>query len=155
MSLEIILSIAAILLATFSLILSIFVVFRDRSNLKAESKVFKHEESGEYYNLYLKATNEGRRPIVLVYLLGKYEEKKESYIYIDHKNNGKKLDECEFYENRIGKHDGEMCAFELTGDLYELVDLLFIDSSGHKYKIKDSKKNIKLLRESNHSLGMS
>lgn len=103
---ETILSFSAVVISIVSLGVSIYVALRDRPKLKAECRVFKHDETDEYSHLYIKAVNEGRRPVTLLYLMGIYTENEKSGYLLE--NGGRKLKENDFLEERIGKFDGMM-----------------------------------------------
>lgn len=155
MTVQLAISIAAIVLSVCSFILSTYVALRDRSRLKTESHAYRHDETGEYYSFYFKVVNAGRRPIVRTLIEGTYDNNHRSGQYIDYENKGIKLAEGEYYEHHLGKFDGLMvCDPQGDGDFFDLLDLFVVDSANRKYKIKDAKKNIHLLRSSKHPLGV-
>lgn len=155
MTAQLALSIAAIVLSVCSFGLSAYVAFRDRSRLKTESHAYQHEQTGEYYSLYFKVVNAGRRPIVLTLIEGSYENNHKCGTFINYENKGIKLEEGEFYEHRFGKHDGIMvCDPQGVGDSFNLVDLSVVDSANRKYRIKNAKENVQLLWSSKHPLGV-
>ena len=147
------LSIIAIAISFLSLGVSIFVVVRDRSNLTAECIVFKHDETDEYSHLYIKAVNEGRRPLTLLYLMGLYTENEKSGYLLE--NGGVKLEEGGYREERIGKFDGMMIHTGRYGEKdCQLVDLYFEDSAGKQYPVKNAKECLEKLWASKHPLGV-
>ncbi len=155
MTTELAISITAIILAILSFGLSLYVVLRDRSNLITESQAYQHQESGEYYCLYFKVVNSGRRPIVLTMIEGVYEENHTCGEFIDHENKGIKLEEGEFYEHRFGKYDGIMVCDPLEqSEFFNIIDLRIVDSAGNKYGIKNAKENIRKITASKHPIGM-
>lgn len=146
---------AALLVSILSLILSIYVVSRDRSRLKTESQAYINEETGEFSIINLKAVNTGRRPIILTAVQGVYEGKHRASSFIDYEDKGHPLNENEIYEYRLRKFDGmTVCDPDDSGTYYDLRDLYFIDSTGRRYHIKGAKKNVKLLKESKHPFGV-
>ncbi|MCG8337938.1 MAG: hypothetical protein MJE63_25840 [Proteobacteria bacterium] len=146
MKLEIILSISAITISVFSLLLSFYVALRDRPNIKTESKVYKHSKTGEYHHFHLKVVNAGRRPVILTELECIYSEKKISGLYIGDDEKGIKLEEGEFYEYKFSKIDQIMIYDPMNnGDIYSLENIKIIDSSNKKHTVKSAKKNIKKL----------
>ena len=147
------LSIIAISVSLVSLGVSIFVVRRDRSNLVAECTAFKHDETDEYSHLCIKAVNKGRRPVILLYLMGVYTEGEKSGYLLE--NDGLKLEEGAYREERIGKFDGMMVHTGRYGEKNcQLRDLYLEDSAGRQYPIKDAKKSISQLWASKHPLGI-
>jgi len=147
------LSIFAIVISLISLGVSVFVVFRDRAKLKAECKVFKHDETDEYSHLYVKAVNEGRRPITLLYLMGIYSENEKSGYLLE--NGGAKLEEGDFREERIGKFDGMMIHTGRFGEKdCQLENLYFEDTAGNQYPVNGAKECISKLWGSKHPLGI-
>ena len=148
------LSTAAILIALLSLGVSAYMAWLDHPRLLTESKVFKHEETDEYSVLYVKAVNIGRRPIILRWLRGNYEENEQSGISVGDKGQVK-LEEGEFHEERIGKFDGMMMYSGQFGEKdCQLIELFFEDSRGKRHPIKNSKENIAKLWASKHPLGI-
>jgi hypothetical protein len=155
MTTELAISIVAITLSILSFGLSFYVALRDRPRLKTESQAYRHQETGEYYSFYLKAVNSGRRPIVLTLIEGQHEGNHKCGTFIDYENRGVKLEEGEFYEYRFGKFDGIMvCDPHDQGDLFDLVDLSIVDSADKKYRVRNAKENIQLLRRSKHPMGI-
>jgi len=155
MTVQLALSIAAIVISVCSFTLSAYIALRDRSRLKTESQAYLHEQTGEYYSLYLKVVNAGRRPIVLAMLEGTYDNNHKCGTFIDYENKGLKLEEGEFYEHHFGRYDGIMvCDPQGYGDFFNLVDLAVVDSANRKHRIKNAKENIQLLWSSKHPLGI-
>lgn len=153
MTIQLTLSIVAIVLSVCSFALSAYVAFRDRSRLKTESHAYLHEQTGEYYSFYFKAINAGRRPLVLTLIEGSYENNHKCGILINYENKGIRLAEGEFYEHQFEIHDGIMvCDPQRYGKFFNLVDLSVVDSASRKYRIKDAKENIQLLWASKHHL---
>ncbi len=144
-----VLSIIAIAISLVSFGLSSYLTWRDRSRVRAESFVRQHERTGEFSSVFVTVTNAGRRPLILRRLRGAYEDGSQSGQQLS--ESGIKLDEGAFHELEFGKFDGIM----INGDeMSGLVDLFLEDSTGKRHKIKSSRKNIHLLRESKHPLGV-
>jgi len=66
-----------------------------------------------------------------------------------------KLNEGDFYEERIGKYDGMMIHIGEHGELNAmLVDLYVEDTKGKLYTVKNSKQNISKVLRSKHPLSV-
>ena len=145
----VVVSVIALAISFVSLGLSSYLAWRDRSRVHAECFARQHEGTGEYSSVFVTVTNAGRRSVILRTLVGIYEDSSRGGQQLG--QSGIKLGEGEFHELEFGKFDGIM----INGDdMPSLVDLLFEDSAGKKHKINSSRKNIKLLRESKHPLGV-
>ena len=141
------LPVVAIVISIGSLSLSVMIALRDRPKLKAYSHAHRNPETGEYHALYVKAVNVGRRPIVLNALMGNYRGGETSGYQLE--NGMLKLGEGGMYTETIGMLDRRMIYEGPNGEpLGDLINLYFAGSDDRKYPVKDSKKNIKILRES-------
>lgn len=148
---EIAISISAVIISLISLSVSILIVVRDKSKLKIICKAYKHDETDQYSHLFIKAVNEGRRPITLQYLMGIYTENEKSGYLLS--NDGRKVEEGGFLEERIGKFDGMMIHTGRFGEKdCELKDLYFEDTAGNQYPVKNAKECISKLWCSKHPL---
>lgn len=148
---ELSLSIFAILISFASLVVSAWVALRDRSNLKTHCSVFRSQETNEYSHLYIKAVNTGRRPITILYFMGMYTDKHKSGYQI--KNGGARLNEGDYWEEKIGKFDGMMISDVGEGDMVDLIDLYLEDTSGKQYPVSEAKLCIEKLQVSEHAFG--
>ncbi|MES9998510.1 MAG: hypothetical protein ABW125_03810 [Candidatus Thiodiazotropha lotti] len=147
------LSASAIIISLISLGVSVFVALRDRAKLNATCEVRKHDETGEYSHIYIKAVNVGRRPITLSYLMGIYTENEKAGYLLE--NGGAKLEEGAFLERCIGKFDGMMIHTGRFGEKdCELEDLYFEDSAGNQYPVNEAKECVTKLWKSKHPLGV-
>ena len=147
------LAFVAMIISFISLSVSIYLAWRDRANLKTHSQIYRHHETNESSALYVKAVNTGRRPITLRYMIGCYEEKSESFWEME--DGAVLLEEGCFYEDKIGKFDGEMINIGIHGnETLMLEDLFFEDTTGKRHSIKDAKHNIAKLLDSKHPLNI-
>ena len=142
-------SIIALVVSVASFGLSFYLARRDRSHLKSQCFVRAHERTGEYSSIFISITNTGRRAIVVRYLAGSYADCSKSGQLLG--KEGIKLQEGEFYEIEFGKFDGIMVNGE---KLSPLCDISLEDSTGKDCEIKNSRANIKLLKESKHPFGV-
>lgn len=142
-------SITALVVSIAGFALSSYLAWRDRANVQATSDVHVHDRTGEFSSISIYITNSGRRPVNIIYLWGKYEDKSEGGIRLA--EIGKKLNEGDIYELEFGKFDRMMVSGD---DLSGLVDIFIKDSAGRRYKVKDSKRNIALLKVSKHPFGV-
>ena len=144
-----VLSIIALIVSVAGFGLSFYLTWRDRSNVRAESFARQHERTGEYSNVFVTVTNAGRRPVILRYLCGLYEDGSQSRQLLEEA--GLKLEEGEYHEVVFEKFDGIM----INGDdMSGLVEIFLEDSVGKKHKVKGARKNIELVRKSKHPLGV-
>jgi hypothetical protein len=144
-----VIAIIALVVSIASLGLSFYLVWRDRSRLQAESFARAHERTGEYSSVFITVTNAGRRQLTLCFLSGVYADGGQGSQRLS--EGGVKLQEGDFYELEFGKFDGIM----VNGDaMSELVDVFVEDSAGKRHKIKGSRKNVALVRQSKHPLGV-
>ena len=144
-----VIAIIALVVSITSLGLSSYLAWRDRSRLLAESFARAHERTGEYSSVFITVTNAGRRPLTLRFLSGVYSDGSRGGQRLS--EGGVKLEEGEFYELEFGKYDGIM----VNGDaMSELVDVFLEDSAGRRHNIKNSRKNVVLVRQSKHPLGV-
>ena len=141
----------ALFVSIISISISIYVAHRDRAKLKASCRAIRHYETDEYAYLDIKIANHGRRPAILRYLWGVYDNGSVAGEQID---GNVVLSEGLFYESKIGKYDGMMIHQDSDGGIYNLVSLYFEDSVGKKYKVKRSKIEIAKLWASKHKLGV-
>jgi hypothetical protein len=145
----IVISLVALGISALSLALSGYLAWRDRSRLKAHCQAMRNRETGEYSLIKVTATNIGRRPINLRFLWGRYGNGRTSGMEID--DGGRTLQEGEFHEVSWGKFDG-MMVFDID-DTASIEDLYFEDSRGRHHKVKDARRQLHLLKESEHPFG--
>ncbi|KCV73520.1 hypothetical protein Y011_24575 [Vibrio parahaemolyticus VP49] len=67
-----ILSIAAIILSILSLLLSVYVTWKDRGRLKIYAHPVKHPDTDEYSFISINVVNTGRRVVLMKYFVGEY-----------------------------------------------------------------------------------
>lgn len=144
-----VIAIIALAVSTASLGLSSYLAWRDRSRLQAKSFLRAHERTGEYSSISITVTNAGRRPLTLRFLSGVYSDGSQGGQRLS--EGGVKLEEGEFYELEFGKFDGIMVN---GAAMAQLVAVFFEDSTGKRHKIKDSRKNVALVRQSKHPFGV-
>lgn len=142
-------SIVVLVVSVASFGLSSYLAWRDRSRLKAKCFAREHERTGEYSSIFVSVTNAGRRPIILRSLTGIYADGSKGGLSLS--ENGVKLQEGEFYETQFGRFDGIMVNGD---DMSPLVDILITDSTGHRYKIENSRANVQLVSQSKHPFGV-
>lgn len=142
-------SVTALFVSMLGFALSLYLAWRDRSNVQAKSFAHAHERTGELSSISISITNAGRRPVNLLYLWGIYEDKSQGGQRLE--DVGKKLNEGDIHELEFGKFDGMMVNGD---DMSALVDLFIEDSTGRRHKVKDAKKNIALVKASKHPFGV-
>lgn len=143
----------ALAISVVSLLLSVYVALRDRGRLRARCRAYRHPETGEYAFLQVSVVNVGRRPIILRYLYGRYEGGRVAGVAVD--GEPLTLSEGAHYETKIGKFDGMMVyTDEYDGVYANLVRLFVEDSTGNRYRVRGSKKQVQLLWGSKHKLGI-
>jgi len=133
-------AIAALLVSLTSLGFSIYFGFLDRSHLKASSK-YNPEWEHSSAHITVSAVNHGRRPIILTLFGGTYEDGNWEGTSLEKDRAGLRLDENERFQETI-RSGHDMLHSTLTGS--RITDLWFQDTLGRRYKVKNSKKNVKL-----------
>ena len=141
-------SILALLVSSCSFGIACWVALRDRAKILASSTARMHERTGEYSSVFISITNAGRRPINIVYLWGKYEDKSQGGIRFS--DTGTILKEGDIHELEFGKFDGMMINSETFSPL---VSVVIKDNTGRCHTIKDINKNIALVAASKHPFG--
>ena len=141
-SLPIAISLAALLISFISLGFSIYLGLRDRYKLVTESKFFSEDEYGPAV-VQIKIVNAGRRVVVLRVLGGNHIGGGSSGEILGEERRGYPLNEQEAFERRYVWETLHSMSPDGTVDTYE--SLYVEDTLGRRYKIRDSKKNIKKL----------
>lgn len=135
-------SIAALVVSTFSLIFTVYFNLRDRPRLKVTSRYFPGVFYGDEYVL-ITALNVGRRPVFLKSFGG--EDNAGLWIarHLHTDCSGLRLGENERYEIRLKRDDLIECG---PDDDIEFYDIWIEDSLGKRHRVKNAKTNIAKLR---------
>ena len=136
------LALCAFLLSLASLTISFCNYRRDKAKLVTTSRFFKRGQHGGR-GIYVKAVNEGRRPIILTQLHFQYDDGSSSGEVLEHPN-GRTFKENEFWEQWYENGDNTLYKPEFDA---AAIDFWFIDSRGKKHRVKDSKKHLKAVWE--------
>ena len=134
------LAIAAFLVSLTSLAFSIYFGFLDRSRLKASSRYYPPWEDSPAY-ITVSAVNHGRRPIILTWLGGYYKDGNWEATGLGKNKIGLRLGENERFEETIDSAHNIL--YNQTES--RITDLWFEDTLGRRYKVKNAKKDLKLI----------
>lgn len=144
----------ALLVSLISLAMSFYFEYRDRAKLQTKSYKLNTPKP----SFRVKAVNAGRRVITLdgfgvKYSNGNYwmrrfeayEMHMENNHKIEKQEHGRRLDEHDYFEETISAdHDFYNSPFS---DGSKPVSILFQDTTGKEYVVKDSKKNLALINK--------
>jgi hypothetical protein len=139
-----IISVLALLLSVISIGFSVYFNFRDRGNIKTSSTFYPGSDFGSA-SVHITIVNAGRRPIILR-MRGAVDKNGEWIgTFLGKDKSGLRLGEHERFDHKMEKGD----LFEQTPDgVITVADLWVEDTLGHRYAIRDAKKNLALLLES-------
>lgn len=153
---EHILEIAAILLSVLSLMLSMYVVWKDHGRLKIYAHPIKHPDTNEYSYTSINVVNTGRRVVLMKYFVAEYFDGSTARYCLNSSCEPVVLTEGQDFKYKLGKFDGQMvnaCDEEQQNDS-EIKNCLFEDTMGKKWKVKGAKSALRTVRISKHRFGI-
>ena len=142
METSILIALAALTISLISLAFSVHFGLRDRCKLVTESRFFPEDEYGPAV-VQIKIVNAGRRVAVLRVLGGYHVGGGSSGEILGKDRTGHALSEQESLERRY--HWDNIHTLSPDGEIYTYESLYIEDTLGRRYKIRDSKTNIKKL----------
>lgn len=134
------LSIAALAVSILSIIGTFYFNLRDRVKIKATSKFYLGLHGSISPKVEIKVVNKGRRPAVITMFGGNLEDGEWNGTHLGKEGH---LAENQIYKVEFLKDD---LLAVYPGRDSNYTELWFEDSHGQRYKVKNSKKNIKLLQ---------
>ncbi|RZQ19024.1 hypothetical protein D8T36_22315 [Vibrio vulnificus] len=151
-----ILSIAAIILSILSLLLSVYVTWKDRGRLKIYAHPVKHPDTDEYSFTSINVVNTGRRVVLMKYFVGEYFDGSTARYCLNSTCEVVVLTEGQDFKYKLGKFDGPMVNMrdENQHEDSEIKNCLFEDTMGKKWKVKGAKSALKTVRMSSHKFGI-
>lgn len=135
------LSIVALTVSIASLGWAIYIGSRDRGRLKAYCKAYGDTASGGITHLEIRAVNHGRRPIILTMLVHSLSGGSWSGDHIENI----RLCENEIHKIKLTYEDLYHFYPDEMEDEQMTVDLYLEDTLCRRFKVKDAKKNIRML----------
>ena len=137
---------AALVVSFLSFGTSLYFGLRDRVKLRATSKLYN--VGGEFGSAYIevKVVNCGRRVAILTMFGGILANGEWIGTYIGDKGKGVRLEENDYHIEKVTYNTLHEFDYH-EGELYEYVELLFEDSLGRRYPVKNSIHNIKALKK--------
>jgi len=143
-----ILAVVALCVSGTSLVLSIYVVLRDRNRLRARSKFYPARGIHPAW-LELQAVNEGRHPIVLVALVKDFADGSSATTPLG-AGAGVRLDEKQDFSKDFYVTDSDLLCNE---EGCAAIDLWFKDRRGRRYTIQNAREHLeRLIRNEASSL---
>jgi len=143
-------SISALVISIISLVISWYFGFRDKAHIKTFAKFYPYNPNYDQARIFIKIVNCGRRPIIITMfggdLIGKdLKGRHWSATYLGEEGKGIRLEEHEKYETTIYIHD--IYNFDPEGNESECKNFWFENTLGHRFKVVNSEKLIKKLKE--------
>ena len=135
-------AVAALIVASISLIVSSFVALRDRARLRVRSRLIEASEFGPA-KILVTLVNMGRRAMIIRSVGGSNSKGRTISEYLEYEKGGLRLGERETYEHRFDRDD--TVAFPADGDEILLEWLWIEDSLGIRHKVPKSKHYIDCL----------
>lgn len=125
--------------------MSSYAIFRDRMCVRATCKFYPAHPDYDKAHLRIRVVNRGRRIAILTLFGGDLDDGSWSGEGFGESGKGARLAEQECYEIRFYKSD---ILAELPDRESNYIELWFEDSLGRRHRVRNSKKNIRLLKES-------
>lgn len=151
-----ILSIAAIFLSVLSLLVSIYVVWKDHGRLKIYAHPFKHPDTDEYSYTSINVVNTGIRVVLMKYFVAVYFDGSIARSCLNSNCKAIVLTEGQDFKYKLGKFDGPMVNMcdENQNEDSEIKNCLFEDTMGKKWKVKGAKSALRSVQMSKYKFGI-
>ena len=151
-----ILSIAAIFLSVLSLLVSIYVAWKDHGRLKIYAHPIKHPDTDEYSYTSINVVNTGRRVVLMKYFVAVYFDGSIARCCLNSNCEAIVLTEGQDFKYKLGKFDGPMVNIceENQNEDSEIKNCFFEDTMGKKWEVKGAKSALRSVRMSKHKFGI-
>ena len=150
------LSITAIFLSVFSLGISIYAIWKDHGRLKICAHPVKHPDTNEYSFISISVVNTGRRIVLMKYFVAEYFNGSTARYSLNSTGETIVLTEGQDFNYKLGKFDGPMLYIhdQNQNEDSEIKNCFFEDTTGKKWKVKEAESALRVVRMSNHTLGV-
>ena len=140
-SVPLVLSFLAIAISLGSLLVSLSQWRRDRPRIETHCEVLS-DDHGRPWAARVRATNAGRRPVILLLLGADLEDDTSHGIYLGRDGRGIRLDESEWFEEPYVR-PGDVYTFGPDGQ--QAIDLWFEDSVGRRHQVAGARQALDIL----------